>query len=187
VSDSVVPCRQVIKTEPTDKGAKAPPTSTPTREEIDKAKAARQPMNIDDQAAVRSALDALDCSAADPLRGNDDRYRPLITCDPAMPAKYVLGPSFLTRAEVREARAQLDPSGTGWVVNLSFTDEGATIWGDFTTENVDQQVAILVDTAVLSAPTIQEPILAGDTVINGGVGGFTPEQAEDLAARLRSR
>lgn len=185
---AVLGFRKVIQTEPTDKGTSTPPSSAPSPDEIRKAKAARQnPAAATDQAVARAELDALDCAAPDPLRGHDDPALPLITCDPVIPAKYVLGPAFLTATEVRDARAELDPNGANFVVNLSFTAEGARAWADFTTQNVGQQVAVVIDTAVVSAPTIQEAIVGGDTVISGGSGGFTRQEAEDLAARLRSR
>jgi preprotein translocase subunit SecD len=179
--------RKVVQTEPAGQGSKAQPSSAPGPAEIDKAKAARQNLNVSDRAAVRAALDALNCSAPDPLRGKDDPNLPLITCDPAAPAKYVLERAFLTARHVQAARAERDPNGVGFVVNLVFTTEGARLWADFTRQNVDKQVAVVVDAAVLSAPTIQEPILRGETVISGGAKGFSRRQAEDLAARLLSR
>ncbi|WP_414637221.1 SecDF P1 head subdomain-containing protein [Actinophytocola sp.] len=50
------------------------------------------------------------------------------------------------------AHAEVDGTGGGgWVVNISFRDDGARAWADFTTQNVGQQVAI-----VINAPLTRE-------------------------------
>ena len=88
----VLEFRKVAKTEPADgKAHSRPAVSAPADQAaIDKAKADRQRLDMTDPEAVRTAFERLDCSAADPLRGNDDPALPLVTCDPALPAKYVL-------------------------------------------------------------------------------------------------
>lgn len=180
--------RKVLRTEPVQTPAQPEPSPAAPADqaEIDKAKAMRQSLDVTDEATVRAALDALDCTAPDPLRGNDDPALPLVTCDRTAPAKYVLEPAFLTGADVDSARAEQDPQSGRHVVSITFRDEGAKIWTDFTTQNVTRQVAILLDASVLSAPTIQEPILTGTTIIHGGDGGFTEDEAERFAARLGS-
>ena len=66
-------------------------------------------------------------------------------------------------------------------VNLKMTDEGAIQWGDMTSENVGQIVAITMDNLVYSAPTVINPIRDGNTQISGS---FTFEEAEALAGLL---
>lgn len=158
----------------------------PSADDIARDKAARQKAGVTEQAAAPAALDAHTCMAPDPLRGHDDPALPLVTCDQDKQNKYVLEPAFLTAADVATAKANFDPNGVGFVVNITFTSAGAKAWADFTTKNVQQQVAIVLDAAVVTAPTINEAILGGDTVINGGSGGFTRQEAEDLAAQLGS-
>ena len=142
-----------------------------------------------DPTAQQAALATLNCASGfnDPLAGNADPRLPLATCDRDGAAKYLLSQAFLTGKEVADSRAQVDDRGVGWVVLLSFTSAGSRIWADYTTKNVRKQVAFVLDGAVVSAPTIQEPITGGDTRINGGTGGFTKEQAEQLVDRLHSR
>ncbi|HEV8556845.1 MAG TPA: hypothetical protein VGR06_10680 [Actinophytocola sp.] len=41
----------------------------------------RQKLDPADQAAVRSAIEAMDCAAPDPLRLHDDPALPLVACD----------------------------------------------------------------------------------------------------------
>jgi len=176
--------RKVVQTERVDgKAHSRPAVAVPVDQaEVDKAKAARQRIAVSDRGAVRNALDKLDCAASDPLQGKDEPTLPLVTCDPAAPAKYVLEPAFLTGVDIKTARAELSQTGE-WTINVTFTDAAARTWADFTTRNVNQQVAVLVDAQVVSAPTIQEPILAGNTMISGT---FTKQEAEDLARKLGS-
>jgi preprotein translocase subunit SecD len=75
-------------------------------------------------------------------------------------------------------------SQTGqWVVTFRFNGKGAQRFGDATTQNVGKRFAIVLDNKILSAPTINEPILGGSGEISGH---FTPESANDLAVLLRS-
>ncbi|MEU9691772.1 protein translocase subunit SecD, partial [Amycolatopsis japonica] len=60
--------------------------------------------------------------------------------------------------------------------------EGSRIWGDFTSKNVQKQAAFVLDTQVVSAPTIQSAILGGQTQITGR---FSQTEAKDLADVLK--
>jgi preprotein translocase subunit SecD len=140
-----------------------------------------------DPAAQQAAIATLDCSkeAQDPLAGNDDPKRPLVTCDQDGLAKYILKSSFLPGTDVVDARSQVDDQGVGYIVILDFNSNGGKIWGDYTTKNVKKQAAFVLDTQVVSAPEIQEPIVGGSTRINGGQGGFKQSEARDLANILK--
>jgi preprotein translocase subunit SecD len=176
--------RKVQVTEPSPVPPGPAPTTAPDPAQIDAAKAARQRLDVRDPAAVRAAIEALDCAAPDPLRGYDDLDLPLITCDRTSPAKYALEPAFLDGSDVASAKANIDLSSGRWNVELTFSSAGTTAWADFTAQNIGQQVAIVVNTEVVSAPTIEQAILSGDTIISGN---FTREEAERLAASLTPR
>jgi len=60
---------------------------------------------------------------------------------------------------------------------------GTKTWGDYTTSHVDQQVAVVLDGVVKSAPNVREPILTGDTRITGS---FTLEEAKALSTVLQT-
>lgn len=157
---------------------------------ISEAKACRQNPMLDGsggQAAQQAAIATLDCSpgAQDPLVGNDDPGLPLVTCGRTEPVGYVLGASFLDGTQISDASAELNTQGVGYVVSLDFHGDGGRIWGDYTTRNVGRQAAFVLDTEVVSAPTIQEPIVGGSTRINGGTGGFKQGEAKDLANVLK--
>ena len=69
------------------------------------------------------------------------------------------------------------------VVTTEFDASGARRFAKLTTEHVNERFAIVLDGKVLSAPNIREPIPGGRGQISGG---FTLQQAKDLAVLLRS-
>ncbi|HEY8372410.1 MAG TPA: protein translocase subunit SecD [Pseudonocardiaceae bacterium] len=148
-------------------------------EEIRKAKELRQST---DPMVQQQALAELDCSATDPLMGNDDPNLPLVTCAEDGSEKYILDKVFLPGREVSSANAVTAPNSPGFIVQLDFKSEGARIWGDFTSANVGERAAFVLDTKVVSAPTINEPILGGTTQITGQ---FSQSAAQELANVLR--
>ena len=70
----------------------------------------------------------------------------------------------LTRAQVA-----YDQQGAPYA-GLDFDGQGAKDFGDVTTENVDEFLAIMLDDEVRSAPTIQEPITGGRARVTLGRG-----------------
>ena len=69
------------------------------------------------------------------------------------------------------------------VVSFRFNSAGAKKFGDTTRENSGKFLAIVLDDKVISAPRINEPILAGSGIISGN---FTVTQAQDLSLLLRA-
>jgi preprotein translocase subunit SecD len=189
--------------EPPPPSGETPPPSEPpaddekteTQQAIEEARAIRQAPTLApspdgtvpaDQAAQQLAIASLDCSKPDPLVGHDVSDQPLVACDQEGAFKYILGPAFLQGTDIADATSQANPEGTGYVVSLDFESEGGEIWGDYTTANVGQQAAFVLDSQVVSAPEIQEPILGGQTMINGGgQGGFSASEAKSLAEVLK--
>ncbi|HEX8307701.1 MAG TPA: protein translocase subunit SecD [Allosphingosinicella sp.] len=68
-------------------------------------------------------------------------------------------------------------------VSIRFDGRGSKAFAKITQQNVNKPFAIVLDDVVLSAPTIQQPILGGDARITGN---FTAQTATDLAVQLRS-
>ncbi|MEV4312165.1 protein translocase subunit SecD [Actinocrispum sp. NPDC049592] len=135
-----------------------------------------------DAAAQQAALASLTCEGKDPLVGNDDPNLPLVTCDQKGQEKFVLGKRFLKGEDITGANAGPDPNGAGYVVNLTFNGEGSDIWAKFTAANVGTRSAFVLDTEVVSAPTINGPIPGGNTEISGK---FSQKEATDLANVLK--
>ncbi|MDX2224152.1 MAG: protein translocase subunit SecD [Rhodospirillaceae bacterium] len=69
------------------------------------------------------------------------------------------------------------------VVNFRFDTAGGRRFGQVSQNNVGNQLAIVLDNRVISAPVIRGPILGGSGIIEGG---FTVETAQDLALLLRA-
>jgi preprotein translocase subunit SecD len=69
------------------------------------------------------------------------------------------------------------------VVSFRFDTLGGKKFGDTTRDNVGKQLAIILDGAVISAPSIREPILGGSGIITGR---FTVKEVQDLALLLRA-
>jgi len=69
------------------------------------------------------------------------------------------------------------------VVSFRFDSIGAQRFAQATQENVGKLFAIVLDGRVISAPNIREPILTGSGIISGG---FTTQEAQDLALLLRA-
>ncbi|MFC9250205.1 SecDF P1 head subdomain-containing protein [Amycolatopsis thailandensis] len=131
-----------------------------------------------DPVEQQAAAAALDCSPGpDPLDGGDDPALPLVACDRVQGTKYLLGPAFLTGADLGKANARLDQSGSS-MVGLSFTDAGSRKWAEWTAANVGKQVAMVLKSRVLTAPSIQSAITGGETQITGK---FTLPEARQLA------
>jgi preprotein translocase subunit SecD len=65
------------------------------------------------------------------------------------------------------------------VVDFTLTGEGTSEFGDLTTALVGRQLAIVLDSTVISAPTINEPITGGTGQITGN---FSEARAKSLAA-----
>jgi SecD/SecF fusion protein len=68
-------------------------------------------------------------------------------------------------------------------VSMTMKSEAAKIWARLTKDNIGRSVAIVLDDAVYSFPTVQTEITGGVSQITGN---FTSEQAKDLANVLKS-
>ncbi len=67
------------------------------------------------------------------------------------------------------------------VVQINFNTEGATLFSNITGKNVGRELAIFLDGALISAPTINQKIDGGTAIISGN---FTAETAKSLATNL---
>ena len=90
----------------------------------------------------------------------------------------------LSGEKISDARVDFDQTGFGQPrILLSFDGEGAKEFGKLTQDSTRERLAIVLDNEILSAPTINEPILSGRAEITGQ---FTFEEASLLALALRS-
>jgi len=91
-------------------------------------------------------------------------------------------PVLLTGDLIRTAEVRIQDSGEPYV-SVEFNATGARVFGDLTEKNVGRRLAIVLDGNVHSAPVIRERIPSGQAQITGG---FTAEEARDLAIVLRA-
>lgn len=89
----------------------------------------------------------------------------------------------LTGKQLDSAVVNFDQRTGAVQVALKFDEEGTKLFADITKRNIGRPVAIFLDGQILSQPTVQNEILAGQAVITGV--GSVPE-AKLLARRLQS-
>jgi preprotein translocase subunit SecD len=104
------------------------------------------------------------------------------------PTLYRLGELLMTGDRLNRAVATIDDGGgtgvpQGWQVSFELDSQGARQFAEITRENVGQQLAIVLDERVESAPTIQDEIPGGSGVITGD---FSEQEAKDLATVLQA-
>jgi preprotein translocase subunit SecD len=133
---------------------------------------------------------ALDCTKPENLQGTgtDNADSPIIACDRTGGAKYILEKAEVLGRQVSKATAGIDQQGgNAWFVSLVFNGEGTKAFSDITSRVTSlpapqNQVAIVLDGLVVSAPRINEPIPSGNAQITGS---FTQSEAQDLANVLK--
>ncbi len=89
----------------------------------------------------------------------------------------VMTGAALKSVSVTSAQLTTEPE-----VAFELTPDGAQIFRDYTSANVGNILAIILDKEVISTPTIQQPITDGQGVVQGN---FTLESANALAVQLR--
>lgn len=83
--------------------------------------------------------------------------------------------------ELKDARA--GTSDSGYVVNITFTSDGAKKFADLTTQYVGQNIGIYLDDELLTNPQVRTPITDGKAEITGYK---SLEEAADDALLMRS-
>lgn len=138
----------------------------------------------------------------DPLAGTDQEDRPLVACDSNSGQPLLLdavpllqgvtdesGPR-LTGEQIDTARpisGGYNPQSSQMEISFAFNQNGdvngSSTWAALTSEMIGKQIAITLDSQVISAPVIQGATPVGSaTAITGD---FTQEEAEGLANNLR--
>ena len=84
---------------------------------------------------------------------------------------------------ITNAREGLSPDGKGYEISMRMNPKGAKDWRRLTAANVGNQVAVVLDSRVYSAPTVQGEIPNGSSSITGS---FSVEEARDLANILKA-
>ena len=90
-------------------------------------------------------------------------------------------PTIVQGKHLRTASVGFDELGRPQI-NFQFNDEGAKLFGDFTTANVGRYLAITLDKRVISSPQVQGPIVGGSGRITGR---FRLEDAQNIVIQLK--
>ena len=138
----------------------------------------------------------------DPLAGSDKADLPLVACDPSTGQAMLLdevpllngvtdadGPR-LTGEQIDTNRAitgGFNPQSSQMEISFAFSQagepNGSETWARLTSEMLQKQIAITLDSQVISAPVIQGATPVGNAT--SITGNFTQEEAESLANNLR--
>jgi preprotein translocase subunit SecD len=107
--------------------------------------------------------------------------------------KYQLGPVLITGEAIKKATAVYNTGSqssvaTGWEIDFTLTSAGTGTFADVTNRLVGlsaptNELAIIVDGEVISAPTVTGAITNGNGRITGS---FTETRAKDLATQLNA-
>lgn len=139
---------------------------------------------------ANAAFAALDCTNPASLQGtgSDVPEQVVVACDRNGGSKYILAPAEVLGQQVSAAEYGIDQQGSAqFIVSLTFNGEGTRAFGALTSRvtnlpSPSNQVAIVLDGLVVSAPSINEAIPSGNAQITGN---FTRVEAEDLSNVLK--
>ncbi len=140
--------------------------------------------------AINAQFAALDCTNAANRQGTgaDAPGDTIVACDRTGSSKYILAPAEVVGRQISKAAAGLDTQGGNiWEVSLTFNGEGTSAFAALTNRVTSlaapqNQVAIVLDGLVYSAPRITEAIPSGNARITGN---FTQTDATSLANVLK--
>jgi len=127
----------------------------------------------------------MEIDQGDPARGEPETYR-FTDTDTNKPVdqKVVLeqAPVIVRGDSLKPvSSAEINPGNAQPYVAFEFDSAGGKVFGDFTTANVNEVLAVVLDGKIISAPNINEPITGGKGQISGG---FTTMAEASLLANL---
>ena len=93
------------------------------------------------------------------------------------------GKAALDGDVISSATSDYDTQAGGNYVSMNMTPTAAKQWARITANNINKQVAIVLDNQVYSAPNVNSAIEGGRSQITGN---FTVDEAKDLANVLKS-
>ncbi len=84
---------------------------------------------------------------------------------------------------IKSARQDFETLGANPLISMTMKSDASRAWAKMTEKNLKRPVAVVLDSIVYSAPTVQSVIKGGSTQITGN---FTVEEAQDVANALQS-
>jgi preprotein translocase subunit SecD len=111
---------------------------------------------------------------------NDPAVIPVVTAEGVVePADYVFH-TVMLGSQIKNVSVEVDPTG-GFVIPFEVTAESTKMFREYTSANINKNLAIVLDKRVISCPTIQGALDGGGQIS----GNFTSETANNLAVTLR--
>jgi preprotein translocase subunit SecD len=104
-----------------------------------------------------------------------------LTPEEGIPEGAIVQHTVMTGSNIETVNATVSNLGEYQVV-FKLDPEGTRIFSEYTTANVGNVLAIVLDKEVISAPQVAGPITSGQGSISGN---FTQESAQNLATTLR--
>lgn len=124
-----------------------------------------------------------DAADATQYRVDEPRLGKVKRLDAYTPEEYVVFEDpILTGSDFTSASQGFDENNSPQI-NFTLNSRGAKAFGEFTTENVGNRFAIVLDGKVVSAANVRTPILSGSGRITGQ---FTIQEANAIAIVLRA-
>lgn len=93
------------------------------------------------------------------------------------------GDAVLDGGDLEKASVVFDPNTGQPLVQVQFDDEGADKFQQLTEDAIGEQIYIVLDGQIQSAPTVNEEIVGGTAVITGE---FTIDEARDVVESLNA-
>ena len=160
---------------PTTPKPTAPGQGTPPDKAID-----WQPTEAD-----QADFAAFTCDQKDAYPDVSDQ--PLVACNQDGTEKYLLGPTLIEGTQLTTASAGVPQNQVQWVVNLEFNSAGGATFESVTgtlasRQPPENQFAIVLDSEVISAPSVSSSIPGGRAEISGN---FNQQSATELANVLK--
>lgn len=95
-----------------------------------------------------------------------------------------LADPVMTIERLDRAEVMMDKDTAAWALVLSLTDEDAAAFADWTADHIGERLAMVIDGAVVIAPTIQDAITGGVVHITGD---YTQNDVRDLLDKITGR
>ncbi len=90
--------------------------------------------------------------------------------------------SVMTGADLKEVGVGRDTVTGEYYISFVLSDDGKTVFSEYTSKNIGKYLAISLDKKLISVPVIKNAITEGSGSISGS---FTEESANNLAIQLR--
>ncbi|MGV0427184.1 protein translocase subunit SecD [Corynebacterium pyruviciproducens] len=153
------------------------------------------------QMAAAALMQCTEDSTHDPIAGGDDLSKPLVACYPEMGQALLLGPSPLLEGQPEDGRrltgneidtnrpitGGINPQTAQNEVVFTFKNDngetGSATWAKLTQEYLNKQVAVTLDSQIISAPQVQSATPVGSSTMITGMKN--EEEAKALANNLQ--